>query len=167
MHVQAHNPDSTSYFIHGATASVCSAVFDSSLPFIMVEAHRPLVGNGASVWNDLPAPLSTLSAANPQVRRVRHLTLDVLMRTVEFFAALPEFEPSGMIVSQWLVEPNDPIRIGDHMFKPHLSRLMTGKGAVLAFLLPHKNETSQVFGPDTAVVARSHQRVTAWLNARS
>lgn len=140
-------------------------MFDPAIPFVVVEGHTPAYNTQGGEWTQLAMPLSADSLLNPRTRRIASVGFDVLMRTDEFFDALAEFEPRGMVVSQWEREPAAPARLADQLRMPHIYQFMKGKGIALAFYLPHRNETGQVIGPDTEVVGRSHARVAARFSA--
>src|SRR5687768_1549694 len=100
-------PDGLSFWVGDPTPSLSAVVVDPDLPWILLERFAP-THHG---WQETAVSLSIPSPYPPRRCRVRHMALDVLLRTQDFLDAVPEIGLAQPCFMVWQLdrEPKDDL----------------------------------------------------------
>lgn len=161
--VQPISASGRSFTVLYGRASMARWALDPALPWVLVDGHTPL---RAGDWTEVPVPVGPASIRAPVPHRISHLTMDMLLTTEQFLAAVDEFEVAGsggLNIWQCDREPRPGLALSQKQFDPDLSRpafesICASAGVRLAILLPHHNEVASIWGMNSEDVRASWMR---------
>jgi hypothetical protein len=131
-----------------ATVPLLTRLLDGESPLVYLEGFDPPLGSGYG-WNDVVLPL-----AIDRSERVtaRYVGFDVLLPTSTFLDLADDLVDQGLYCAQVQRTPPDGVR-QSALKHPAARRNWYEKvGLVVAFSLPHRNESAQVSALSSALL---------------
>jgi hypothetical protein len=136
-------------------AAVLGRLLDPNVPYVWLIDYRVA---GLAAWLEGNLPPLCEAAALREVCAVRHIELDLTLKTAVFLGLLPGLEESGIS----LIQASKPQPRGLHLRavrEPSRARVLRDNGVVLSIHLPHPHEYALLTSPSRDAIEQAIQRL--------